>query len=57
MHEHLLTNYMQKAETDIQNAVLMGLIQDMSNETANVIVLLTDGQSSVNQNAVKSSEQ
>lgn len=39
--------------TDIQNAVLMGLIQDMSNETANVIVLLTDGQSSVNQNAVK----
>ena len=39
--------------TDIQNAVMMGLIQDMNNETANVIILLTDGQSSVDQNTLK----
>lgn len=39
--------------TDIQNAVMMGLIQDMDNKTANVIILLTDGQSSVDQNTLK----
>lgn len=38
--------------TNLQDAVLQGLVQDMSDTTANVIVFLTDGQAALDQETV-----
>lgn len=58
-HEENIQNaisYVDKLQaaggTDIQGALINGLLQNFTDETSNVIILLTDGQSIVNQNDV-----